>query len=67
MKEIERTISEFAKVGSIAEKINWEECFKYALSSLGVENTSKFLLNNNDVKTAQNSSLGGNKNEIQAP
>ena len=66
-KEIEKTISEFAKVSSLAEKINWEECFKYALSSLGVENTSKFLLNNNDVKTAQNSSLGGNENEIQTP
>ena len=45
-KEVENVISQFAKIPSIAEKINWEECFKYTLSTLGVENTSKFLLKN---------------------
>lgn len=42
-KEIERTISEFSKIPALSEKINWEECFKYALCALGVENTEKFI------------------------
>ena len=74
-KEIQKTISEFSKISSIAEKINWEECFKYTLATLGVENTSKFLLTQEQIaqKNAQSSSqttkptnvTEGAKNEIQ--
>ena len=74
-KEIQKTISEFSKISSIAEKINWEECFKYTLATLGVENTSKFLLTQEQIaqKKAQSSSqttkptnvTEGAKNEIQ--
>lgn len=42
-KEIENTISQFAKIPELSNKINWEECFKHALSNLGVENTAKFI------------------------
>lgn len=58
-REVERAISEFAKIPSLADKINWDECFKYALSGLGVENTEKFLQNN--------TSLEVKGNEIQTP
>ncbi len=77
-KEIQKTISEFSKIPDIAQKINWEECFKYTLATLGVENTSKFLLAEGQTaqKNAQISSqtantqqnvLEGKKNEIQTP
>ena len=77
-KEVQKTISEFSKIPDIAQKINWEECFKYTLATLGVENTSKFLLTQEQIaqKNAQNSSqkakaqqnvLEGKKNEIQTP
>ena len=77
-KEIQKTISEFSKIPEIAQKINWQECFKYTLATLGVENTSKFLLTQEQIaqKNAQNSSqkaktqqnvLEGKKNEIQTP
>ena len=76
-KEIQRTISEFSKIPDIAQKINWQECFKYTLATLGVENTSKFLLTQEEIaqKNAQNSSqttkpanvTEGAKNEIQTP
>ncbi len=76
-KEIQRTISEFSKIPDIAQKINWQECFKYTLATLGVENTSKFLLTQEEIaqKNAQNSSqttkpanvTEGTKNEIQTP
>lgn len=77
-KEIQRTISEFSKVPGIAQKINWEECFKYTLATLGVENTSKFLLDERQIaqenfkntsrstNNIQNTPQGG-KNEIQTP
>lgn len=60
VKEIQRTISEFSKIPELASKINWEECFKYALVNLGVENTSKFLLEN-----SENTQKEKTENEIQ--
>ena len=60
-REIQKTISEFSKIQSVAQKINWQECFKYALLSLGVENTSKFFIND-DTQTTK-----GVQNEVQTP
>lgn len=67
-KEIENVISQFAKIESIAQKINWEECFKYSLCALGVENTSKFLKDEAKIQ-AQNENLAQAEaqNEIQTP
>ena len=59
-REIQKTISEFSKIQSVAQKINWQECFKYALLSLGVENTSKFLIDDTQIS-------GGVQNEVQTP
>ncbi len=58
-KEIERTISEFAKVPELKNKINFEECFKLSLANLGVENTSKFL--------RENTAGAGVEDEVQTP
>ena len=66
VKEVQKTISEFSKIPDLAQKINWEECFKYSLASLGVENTSKFLLKENEIKP-QNTVKEGKKDEVQTP
>lgn len=42
-KELVNLLTGFANVGNIAQKINWEECFKLALGNLGVENVQLYL------------------------
>ena len=43
--EIVNLMRAFGNAPQIAEKINWEECFKLALGALGVENVDLYLKN----------------------
>jgi len=42
-REVSETIAAFSKIPGFSEKINWNECFKFALEQLGVENSRKYL------------------------
>ena len=42
-QELVKLLGQFANVEQLAPKINWEECFKLALSELGVENIQLYL------------------------
>lgn len=44
MKELFDVVKSFAQVPSVANQINWMECFKYALEQYGIENANNFLL-----------------------
>jgi len=46
MTELFAVIKSFADVPSIAQQVNWLECFKYALEQYGIENANNFLLGN---------------------
>lgn len=48
LKELFEVVQSFAKVEDVASKINWLECFKFALEQYGIENANNFLLQ--DVK-----------------
>lgn len=43
LKELFEVVKSFAEVPQISEKINWIECFKYALEQYGIENSNNFL------------------------
>lgn len=43
-KELAETVLAFSKIPEFSGKINWNECFKYTLEHLGVENSDKFLV-----------------------
>ncbi len=43
-KEMAETIVGFSKIPEFSRKIDWNECFKFALEQLGVENSDKFLV-----------------------
>jgi len=45
-KELFEVVQSFAQVPSVANQINWMECFKYALEQYGIENANNFLLSN---------------------
>lgn len=42
-RELLKLMGEFASVGELSGKINWEECFKLALGEIGVENVQMYL------------------------
>ena len=43
-KETAETIVRFSQIPEFSSKINWKECFKFALEQLGVENSNMFLV-----------------------
>jgi len=43
LKELFEVVKSFAEVPSLAQQINWVECFKYALEQYGIENSNNFL------------------------
>ena len=47
LKELFEVVKSFAEVPMISEKINWVECFKYALEQYGIENSNNFLTEEN--------------------
>lgn len=44
MSELFSVVKSFAEVPTVAQQINWIECFKYALEQYGIENANNFLL-----------------------
>lgn len=42
-KELCDSIVSFSKIPEVSSKIDWKECFKFAIEQLGIENSSKFL------------------------
>ena len=46
LKELFEVVKSFAQVPEVEEKIDWLECFKFALEQYGIKNTNNFLLNN---------------------
>lgn len=45
LKELFEVVQSFAGVPEVEEKIDWLECFKFALEQYGIENANNFLLN----------------------
>ena len=45
LKEMFEVVKSFAQIQTISEKIDWLECFKFALEQYGIENSENFLLN----------------------
>ncbi len=41
--EVTQVIQTFSKIQNFGEKINWQECFKFAMEQLGVENSERFI------------------------
>lgn len=47
MTELFSVIKSFAEVPSVANQVDWMECFKYALEQYGIENANNFLIDRN--------------------
>ncbi len=43
LKELFEVIKSFENKAGVSDKINWQECFKFALEQYGVENVNNFL------------------------
>jgi hypothetical protein len=44
LKELFNVIQSFLQVEEVSKRINWLECFKFAMEQYGVENANNFLL-----------------------
>ncbi len=53
LKELFEVVQSFAKVDEVASKINWLECFKFALEQYGIENANNFLTQVEDKSMAK--------------
>lgn len=53
LKELFEVVQSFAKVPEVEERINWLECFKFALEQYGIENANNFLLDKEDITQAE--------------
>lgn len=45
LKELFEVVKSFVQIPEVEEKIDWLECFKFALEQYGIENANNFLLN----------------------
>lgn len=43
LKELFEVVKSFAEVPTVAEQVDWLECFKFALEQYGIENANNFL------------------------
>ena len=43
IKELFDVLQSFLQIGEVSERINWLECFKFALAQYGIENSNNFL------------------------
>ncbi len=52
LRELFEVIKSFAQVPDVEKRIDWLECFKFALEQYGIENANNFL--NDETDSAQN-------------
>lgn len=53
-KELCDSIISFSKIPEVSNKIDWKECFRFAIEQLGIENSSKFLKEEETQEIQQN-------------
>ncbi len=46
INEVFTIVKSFAEVPAVSNRINWLECFKFALEQYGIENANNFLIDN---------------------
>lgn len=57
IKELFEVIQSFAKISVVSQRIDWLECFKFAMEQYGVENANNFLT---EKSLPENGSTGNN-------
>ena len=50
LRELFEVVKSFAEVPAVAQKVNWLECFKFALEQYGIENADNFLIDENPLE-----------------
>lgn len=49
LKELFEVVRSFSQIPDVKERIDWLECFKFALEQYGIENANNFLLDDKKV------------------
>lgn len=67
LKELFEVIQSFTKIDTVAKRIDWIECFKFAMEQYGIENANNFLTDENNISsetTGQGLSAGIRNNPL---
>ena len=56
LKELFEVVKSFAEVQEVSQRVDWLECFKFALEQYGIENANNFL-KSEETSTDKQSSL----------
>ena len=51
LKELFDVVQSFASIDSVSSRINWLECFKFAIEQYGIENANNFLTSEKEQAT----------------
>lgn len=57
LKELFEILQSFTALGGVSERIDWLECFKFAMEQYGIENANNFLISEQDIAKQQNEKL----------
>lgn len=57
LKELFDVIKSFAEVPDVAQRVDWLECFKFALEQYGIENANNFLKSDEETAQTMNAAL----------
>ncbi len=55
LKELFEVIQSFTKIDVVAQRIDWLECFKFAMEQYGIENANNFLTEENTLQSQADS------------
>ena len=62
LKELFEVIKSFAQIETVSNRIDWLECFKFAIEQYGIENSDNFLTNENSQNiNSQPASISHNR------
>lgn len=73
LKELFEVIQSFTQIDAVAQRIDWLECFKFAMEQYGIENSNNFLKEEDKISNVAGNSLQNNqmnseiiKNSVQS-
>ncbi len=64
IKELFEVIQSFTKISVVSQKIDWLECFKFAMEQYGVENANNFLTEDDNSQTSSLQASSGTTQKI---
>ncbi len=67
LKELFEVIQSFTKIDTVAKRIDWLECFKFAMEQYGIENANNFLTEEETEENKKSQEVEGEEQQPSQP